>query len=120
MLGLMARRIEAEPWSADFANEIETKTVPELIGQLADVAKARDAWLGTATTKSWLEAAGIAVGAASAVLAVVTPVASPSSGSGSSPAPRFPAPSGCSIGTTAGRPSKRTNSTTCCECRGSR
>lgn len=47
-LGLMARRIEAEPWSADFANEIETKTVPELIGQLTDVAKARDAWLGPA------------------------------------------------------------------------
>ncbi len=78
-LGLMARRIEAEPWSTDFAHEIETKTVPELIGQLADAAKARDAWLGTATTKSWLKAAGIAVGAASAVLAVatapVTPVA---------------------------------------------
>lgn len=42
MLGLMARRIEAEPWSADFAHEIETKTVPELIGQLTDAAKARD------------------------------------------------------------------------------
>jgi|GEM_PF-6989331 len=56
--------------------EIETKTVPELIGQLSDAAKARDAWLGSATTKSWLKAAGIAVGAASAVLAVVTaPVA---------------------------------------------
>lgn len=75
-LGLMARRIEAEPWSADFVHEIETKTVPELIVQLADAAKARDAWLGTATTKSWLKAAGIAVVAASAVLAVVTaPVA---------------------------------------------
>ncbi|HMI83274.1 MAG TPA: hypothetical protein VK550_04220 [Polyangiaceae bacterium] len=76
-LGLMARRIEAEPWSADFASEIETKTVPELIGQLTDAAKARDAWLGTATTKSWLKAAGIAVGAASAVLAVVTAPVTP-------------------------------------------
>lgn len=76
-LGLMARRIEAEPWSTDFAHEIETKTVPELIGQLADAAKARDAWLGTATTKSWLKAAGIAVGAASAVLAVVTAPVTP-------------------------------------------
>jgi hypothetical protein len=71
-LGLMARRIEAEPWSADFANQIETETVPELIGQLADAAKARDAWLGTVTTKNWLKAAGIAVGAASAVLTLVT------------------------------------------------
>lgn len=76
-LGLMARRIEAEPWSADFGQEIETKTIPELIGQLTDAAKARDAWLGTATTKSWLKAAGIAVGAASAVLAVVTAPVTP-------------------------------------------
>lgn len=76
-LGLMVRRIEAEPWSADFAQEIETKTVPELIGQLADAARARDEWLGTATTKSWLKAAGIAVGAASAVLAVVTAPVTP-------------------------------------------
>jgi hypothetical protein len=76
-LGLMARRIEAEPWSPDFANEIETKTVPELIVQLTDAAKARDAWLGTAATKSWLKAAGIAVGAASAVLAVVTAPVTP-------------------------------------------
>lgn len=78
-LGLMARRIEAEPWSLDFAREIETKTVPELIGQLADAARARDAWLGTAKTKRWLKMSGIAVGAASAVLAVatvpVTPIA---------------------------------------------
>jgi len=76
-LGLMARRIEAEPWSTDFAHEIETKTVPELIVQLADAAKARDTWLGMATTKSWLKAAGIAVGAASAVLAVVTAPVTP-------------------------------------------
>lgn len=76
-LGLMARRIEAEPWSADFAQEIETKTIPELIGLLTDAAKARDAWLGTAMTKSWLKAAGIAVGAASAVLAVVTAPVTP-------------------------------------------
>jgi hypothetical protein len=76
-LGLMARRIEAEPWSTDFAHEIETKTLPELIVQLADAAKARDSWLATGTTKSWLKAAGIAVGAASAVLAVVTAPVTP-------------------------------------------
>lgn len=71
-LGLMARRIQAEPRSTDLAHEIETKTLPELIVQLADAAKARDAWLSTAKTKRWLKAAGLAVGAASAVLAVVT------------------------------------------------
>jgi hypothetical protein len=76
-LGLMARRIQAEPWSADFAHEIETKTVPELIGQLTDASKARDAWLGTTTTKNWLKAAGIAVGTASAVLTIVTAPVTP-------------------------------------------
>jgi hypothetical protein len=75
-LGLMAQRIQAEPWSADFAHEIETQTLPDLIKQLGLAAESRNAWLGT---KQWLTAAGITVGAASAVLAVViapiTPVA---------------------------------------------
>ena len=76
-LGLMARRIEAEPWSADFEREIETQTLPDLIEQLNQVTKSRDAWLGTQRTKQWLKAAGIAVGAASAVLAVVTAPVTP-------------------------------------------
>lgn len=37
----MARRIQTEHWSGDFAHEIETKTDPALIVQLADAAKAR-------------------------------------------------------------------------------
>jgi hypothetical protein len=73
----MARRIQAEPWSADFEREIETKTLPDLIGQLNQAAKSRDAWLGSQRTKQWLKAAGIAVGAASAVLAVVTAPVTP-------------------------------------------
>jgi hypothetical protein len=71
-LGLMARRIEAEPWSPDFANDLETRTLPDLISQLNDATKARDAWLGSSKTKRWLKVAGITVGAASAVLALVT------------------------------------------------
>ncbi|MBI1853619.1 MAG: hypothetical protein HYR85_25050 [Planctomycetes bacterium] len=78
-LGLMARRIQAEPWSTDFEREIETQTLPDLIEQLNQATKSRDAWLGSQSTKQWLKAGGIAVGAASAVLAVVmapvTPVA---------------------------------------------
>jgi hypothetical protein len=76
-LGLMARRIEAATWSADFVHEIETKTLPDLINQLNDAAKTRDAWLKTATTKGWLKGTGIAVGAASAVLALVTAPVTP-------------------------------------------
>lgn len=85
-LGLMARRIEAEPWSAEFAHEVETKTIPELRTQLAEAARARDAWLRTVTTKNWLKGVGIAVGAASALVtliaAPVTPVALASAGLG--------------------------------------
>lgn len=76
-LGLMARRIQAEPWTADFEREIETKTLPDLIEQLNQATKSRDAWLGSQQTKQWLKAAGIAVGAASAVLAVVTAPVTP-------------------------------------------
>ena len=78
-LGLMARRIQAEPWSADFEREIETKTLPDLMEQLGTATKSRDAWLGNQRTKHWLKAAGIAVGAASAVVSVaaapMTPIA---------------------------------------------
>ncbi|MHC2289865.1 hypothetical protein [Bradyrhizobium barranii] len=78
-LGLMARRIEAEPWSSDFADYIETKTLPDLIVQLNEAAKARDAWLDRPNTKDWLKAAAIAAGTASVVLALgtapITPVA---------------------------------------------
>lgn len=76
-LGLMARRIQAEPWTADFEREIETKTLPDLIEQLNQATKSRDAWLDSQRTKQWLRAAGIAVGAASAVLAVVTAPVTP-------------------------------------------
>lgn len=76
-LGLMARRIQAEPWTADFEREIETKTLPDLIEQLTQATKSRDAWLGSQQSKQWLKAAGIAVGAASAVLAVVTAPVTP-------------------------------------------
>ena len=78
-LGLMARRIQAEPWSPDFEREIETQTLPDLIEQLNRATESRDAWLDSQRTRQWLNAANIAVGAASAVLAVVmgpvTPVA---------------------------------------------
>jgi hypothetical protein len=76
-LGQMARRIQAEPWSAAFEREIETQTLPDLIKQLNEATKSREAWLGSQRTKQWLKAVGIAVGAASAVLAVVTAPVTP-------------------------------------------
>lgn len=78
-LARMSRRIESEPWTADFAKDIDTRTLPDFIDDLADAAKARDAWLESSKKKSWFTAAGITVGAATAVLglvaAPVTPIA---------------------------------------------
>jgi hypothetical protein len=69
-LGWMARRIKAEPWSEDFAREIEHKTIPDIAEELDEARKARDAWLKSKRGRLALSATGIAVGAAAAVLSV--------------------------------------------------
>lgn len=78
-LGWMARRIEAEPWSVEFADEIERKTIPDIAVELDECRKARDAWLNSKRGRLALKAAGVVAGAAGAVLAVfaapVMPVA---------------------------------------------
>jgi hypothetical protein len=66
----MARRIKAEPWSEDFAREIEHKTIPDIAEELDEARKARDAWLKSKRGRLALSATGIAVGAAAAVLSV--------------------------------------------------
>ena len=85
-MGWMARRIEAEPWSKDFANELEHKTIPDIAKELDKVREARDAWLESKRGRLALSATGIAVGAAAAVLSVfavpLTPVALATAGLG--------------------------------------
>ena len=85
-LGWMARRIEAEPWSEEFAAELEHKTIPDIAKELDEARKARDAWLKSKRGRLALSATGIAVGAAAAVLAVfaapLTPVALATAGLG--------------------------------------
>ena len=65
----MARRIEAEPWSDEFAKELEHKTIPDIADALSEAGRARDSWLKSGRGRSILKAAGIAVGTAAAVLA---------------------------------------------------
>jgi len=48
-LGWMARRIESEPWTKDFAEELEHKTIPDLADQLDEARKARKAGPGRAS-----------------------------------------------------------------------
>lgn len=76
-LGWMARRIEAEPWSADFASELEHKTIPDLHDALIQAGKDRDSWLQSGRGKSMLKAVGVAVGTAAAVLTLVATPAAP-------------------------------------------
>lgn len=85
-LGWMARRIKAEPWSEDFAKELEHKTIPDIAKELDEARKARDAWLKSKRGRMVLGAAGVVTGAAAAVLAVfaapLAPVALATAGLG--------------------------------------
>jgi hypothetical protein len=78
-LGWIARRIETEPWTDDFAADIEHKAIPDVAAKLDEARRARDAWVGSQRGRLAISAAGIATGAAGAVLAVVaapvTPIA---------------------------------------------
>jgi hypothetical protein len=85
-LSWMARRIEAEPWSPEFARELERETIPDVASGLEEARRARDAWLQSNRGRLALKAAGVAVGAATAVLAIVaaplTPLALATAGLG--------------------------------------
>lgn len=78
-LGWMARRIQAEPWTKEFADELEHKTIPDIAVELEETRKARDAWLKDQRGRLGLGAGTIVLGAAATVLSVVaaplTPIA---------------------------------------------
>ena len=77
-LGQMARRIQSEPWTKDFEQEIESKTVPDLIADLREAGKERDAWLATPRVKRTLQAGVLVTGGAAVVLQIfaapITPI----------------------------------------------
>ena len=85
-LGWMARRIEAETWSADFAKELEHKIITDLAKELEEARKARDSWLESKRGRLALSAAGLGVGVAAAMLAVfagpIMPIALAATGLG--------------------------------------
>lgn len=84
--GWMARRIEAEPWSKEFADELDHKTIPDIADDLGEVLKSRDAWLDSGSGRLALKAAGIAAGGAAVFLSLfaapITPLALASAGLG--------------------------------------
>jgi hypothetical protein len=85
-LAVMARRIRQEPWTAEFAAELEHQTIPDLMADLKETGRIRDSWLRSNRGRLALSAAGIGVGAAAAVLSVfaapLTPVALATAGLG--------------------------------------
>jgi hypothetical protein len=85
-LGWMARRIQAEPWTKEFAEDLEHRVIPDLAGELEKARQARDSWLESRRGRLALSATGIGVGAAAAVLSVfaapVTTVALATAGLG--------------------------------------
>ncbi len=68
-LGWMARRIEAEPWSHEFAGELEHKTIPDIADELKEVRKARDSYLKSRRRRA-LVGSGVVVSAATVLLTV--------------------------------------------------
>ena len=74
-LGRLAYAIKAEPWTPEFADELEEKTLPAIQQELDNVRKARKDWVKQ-RGKLALSGTGIAIGVATAVLSVLTaPVA---------------------------------------------
>jgi hypothetical protein len=70
-LGWLAREIRQTPWSADFAAEIEHKTIPAIHKSLQEGRKARDSWLKSDRGKNALKATGLAAGTAAATLTLL-------------------------------------------------
>jgi hypothetical protein len=77
MLSTLGQRIKAEPWSVDFAGEVEHNSIPDLRKALDDARRAHADWLRTRRGRLTLGAAGVALGSASAVLSIVAAPAAP-------------------------------------------
>jgi hypothetical protein len=70
-LGWLAREVVHKPWSKEFADELESKTIPAIHRTLEKSRKARDAWLKSNRGKNALKAAGLAIGTAAATMSLV-------------------------------------------------
>lgn len=70
-LGWLAREISHKPWSKEFADQLESKTIPAIHRTLEESKKARDVWLKSKRGKNALKAAGLAAGAAAATMSLV-------------------------------------------------
>ncbi len=75
-LGWLVVEIQQKPWSEDFFDEIETRTIPKIRQLLKEGKKARDSWFKTNRGKHALKLAKLTIAAASATISLamgVTP-----------------------------------------------
>jgi hypothetical protein len=70
-LAWLARGIRQNPWSADFEEELEVKTIPGIRSKLKESQVARDKWLQSQRGKNILKGAGLVAGAAAATVTLV-------------------------------------------------
>jgi hypothetical protein len=78
-LARMARRIETDPWTDDFAKELDRRIIPDLVAELDAVRQRRDNWVDRKRKQGLISAAGLVAGTGAAVLSIVaapiTPIA---------------------------------------------
>ena len=70
-LGWLSREIRNNPWSRDFADDIESNAIPKIHNILKEAKKSRDSWLKSDKVKKVLKIIGIAAGAAATTLSLV-------------------------------------------------
>lgn len=70
-LGWLARQIEATPWSEEFADEVERKTIPEIREKLRESEKARNDWLKSRRKRLILQSIGLTASAAANTVSLV-------------------------------------------------
>ena len=66
----LARKIRQDPWSEEFAEELDVDVIPRIRDIMGENKKARDSWFDTGRGKKALKLAGLMAGAASATISL--------------------------------------------------
>ncbi len=70
-LGWLAREIGGTPWSKEFADKVDRKTIPSIRRKLEEAKKARDSWLNSQRGRNALDAIGLTLATAAATIPLI-------------------------------------------------
>jgi hypothetical protein len=70
-LAMLAQQIRENPWSEEFAEDLEYQTIPQIEKQLQETRRARDTWIESKRGRLALKGTGIALGAAATTISLV-------------------------------------------------